>query len=81
MPADFTFTIMQFVAVCAVSASVFLFVVALFRPTAGNPCSAYSLGIAAGMLMAGYALVQALAFVVVVVIEKTETDLGGERLA
>ena len=66
-------------AVSAVSVSMLLLVIATCRPAAGKYCSVFSLGIAAGTLMALYALFQMLAFVTVVIIEKTENDFGGER--
>ncbi|CAN0411068.1 unnamed protein product, partial [Laminaria digitata] len=70
------FSALQFLAVSVATASVLFLVVALFRPAAGKYCSTYSLGIAAGTLMAMYALFQMLAFVIVVIIEKTETNFG-----
>lgn len=68
---------MQFVAVLLVSFAMVVFMATFFRPaTGGGCCTVKTVAFIGTGLMAGFALFQMLAFVLVIVIEK---DLDGER--
>ena len=76
---DVTFSNLQAVAVFVATISLFLFLIALYRPATGKCCSACSLGVGSGTLMYGYALAHILGLVAVIIIKETEEDFGGER--
>lgn len=58
--------------------SMTFLMIALLRPASAQFCSSYAIAIAAGTLMAMYALFQMLASVLVVIIQRSEKEFGGE---
>eukprot|EP00904_Undaria_pinnatifida_P008164 jgi/Undpi1/4478/HiC_scaffold_17.g07832.m1 len=72
-----SFTALQFLALAVASMSMTFLIIALLRPASAQFCSSYAIAIAAGTLMAMYALFQMLASVLVVIIQRSEKEFGG----
>lgn len=65
---------MESFAILLVSIAMLMQMIALFRPASGRCCSVKALALAGGIIMAAYAFLQMVAFVLVIVMEKEYDD-------